>query len=234
MTGDVRFVELAQDLQAIQTNRVQDLPGALVEVTSAAASAIPGAAYAGITLLTAKDGRVATAAASHKYAALLDELQKRHREGPCLHAARLGEAVVVNDIATDDRWPRYRREALSRTPVRSVLSLPMFYDSTRLGALNAFADEVDAFDEASRTMATVYAALGALAWGSFALHRQMTAAVESRDIIGQAKGMLMERYKIDGEQAFGILRKLSQSSNTALRTVASELVAAREPAGLDE
>jgi AmiR/NasT family two-component response regulator len=73
-----------------------------------------------------------------------------------------------------------------------------------------------------------------LAWGSFALYRQMSAAVESRGIIGQAKGMLMERYKIDGEQAFGILRKLSQSGNTALRTVASELVAAREPAGMDD
>jgi len=234
MSGDLRFVELAQRLQAIQASRAQDLPVALVEVTSAAASAIPGAACAGITLLGSKDGHFATAAASHKHAALLDEIQRTHRDGPCLHAARRGEAVVVNDIATDERWPRYRRDALACTPVRSVLSLPMFYDSTRLGALNVFADEVDAFDEMSRNMATVYAALGALAWGSFVLYRQMTAAVESRDIIGQAKGMLMERYKIDAEQAFGILRKLSQIDNTPLRTVASELVTARELAGVDD
>jgi len=234
MSGDLRFIELAQKLQAVQKNRAHDLSVALVEVTSAAASAIPGAAYAGVTLLSSKDDRVATTASSHKYAALLGKIQKRHREGPCLHAARRGEAVVVDDIAADDRWPRYRQDALACTPVRSVLSLPMFYESTRLGALNAFADDVDAFDDTSRNTAAVYAALGALAWGSFVLHRQMTAAVESRDIIGQAKGMLMERYKIDAEQAFGILRKMSQSSNTALRTVAGGLVGARDTAVVDD
>jgi GAF domain-containing protein len=226
MSADLRLIELAQKVQVIQTNRAEDLPAALVEVTSAAASGIPGAAYAGITLLTTRDGGVATPAASHKYAVLLDEIQKRHREGPCLHAARQGEAVVVKDIATDDRWPSYRREALARTPVRSVMSLPMFSDTRRLGALNAFAEHGDAFDANSHKLATVYAALGALALGSLVLHQQMTAAVQSRDIIEQAKGMLMERYKIDAEQAFDILRKLSQSSNTSLRTVASQLVAA--------
>jgi AmiR/NasT family two-component response regulator len=73
-------------------------------------------------------------------------------------------------------------------------------------------------------VATVYAALGALAWGSVVLYRQMTAAVESRDTIGQAKGMLMERYKIDAQQAFDMLRSMSQRSNLPLRTVASQLV----------
>jgi hypothetical protein len=82
-------------VQVIKTNRAEDLPTALVEVTSAAASAIPGAAYTGITLLTSRDGGVATPAASHNYVVLLDEVQKRHREGPCLHAARQDEAVAV-------------------------------------------------------------------------------------------------------------------------------------------
>jgi AmiR/NasT family two-component response regulator len=226
MSTDLSLIELAQKVQVIQTNRAGDLPAALAEVTSAAASGIPGAAYTGITLLDTQDGGVATPAASHKYAVLLDKIQKRHREGPCLHAARQGEAVVVKDIAADDRWPSYRREALARTPVRSVMSLPMFSDTRRLGALNAFAEHADAFDADSHKLATVYAALGALAFGSFVLHQQMSAAVQSRDIIGQAKGMLMERYRIDAEQAFGILRELSQNSNTSLRTVASQLVSA--------
>jgi AmiR/NasT family two-component response regulator len=78
-------------------------------------------------------------------------------------------------------------------------------------------------------VATVYAALGALAWGSVVLYRQMTVAVQSRDTIGQAKGMLMERYKINAQQAFDMLRSMSQSSNVPVRTVASQLVAAREP-----
>lgn len=234
MSGDKRLGELAQKLQAIQTGRAEDLPAALIELTSAAASAIPGAAYAGITLVSTKDGGVATPAASHEYAALLDEVQQKHHEGPCLHAARRGEAVLVNDIAADDRWPSYRQEALTSTPVRSVLSLPMFSDARRLGALNAFADNPDAFDDTSRNVATVYAALGALAWGSVVLHRQMVAAVQSRDLIGQAKGMLMERYKIDAQQAFNMLRKLSQNSNVPLRTVASQLVAASGVAGNDD
>ena len=108
-----------------------------MELASVAASAIPGAAYAGITLLT-NDGAVETPAASYEYAALLDDIQQKHHEGPCLHAARHGEAVLVTNIATDDRWPRYRQEALTSTPVRSVLSLPMLSDTGRLGALNAF------------------------------------------------------------------------------------------------
>jgi transcriptional regulator with GAF, ATPase, and Fis domain len=225
MSGDKRLLELAQKLHAIHRNRAPDLPAALVELTSAAASAIPGAAYAGITLVT-HDGDVETPAASHEYAALLDDIQQKHREGPCLHAARHGEAVLVTNIATDDRWPRYRREALNSTPVRSVLSLPMPSDTGGLGALNAFAEQAEAFDDTSGNVATAYAALGALAWGSVVLQRQMTAAVQSRDIIGQAKGMLMERYRIDAQQAFAMLRRRSQSSNVPLRIVAGELVAA--------
>ncbi len=234
MSGDKRLGQLAQKLQAIQTGRAEDLPAALTELTSAAASAIPGAAYAGITLVSTIDGGVATPAASHKYAALLDEVQQKHHEGPCLHAAQRGEAVLVNDIAADDRWPSYRQEALTSTPVRSVLSLPMFADARRLGALNAFAENPDAFDDTSRNVGTVYAALGALAWGSVVLQRQMAAAVQSRDIIGQAKGMLMERYKIDAQQAFNMLRKLSQNGNVPLRTVASQLVAASGLAVTDD
>jgi hypothetical protein len=84
MSGDKRLGQLAQKLQAIQTRRAEDLPAALTELTSAAASAIPGAAYAGITLVSAIDGGVATPAASHNYAALLDEVQQKHHEGPCL------------------------------------------------------------------------------------------------------------------------------------------------------
>jgi GAF domain-containing protein len=225
MGGDKRLVALAQKLQSVQTGRAEDLPTALVELTAAAASAIPGAAYAGITLVTTQDDGVATPAASHEYAALLDELQQKHREGPCLHAAQHGKAVLVHDIAADARWPRYRQEALARTPVRSILSLPMFADTRRLGALNAFAEKTDAFDGRSRNVATIYAALGALAWGSVVLYRQMTAAVESRDTIGQAKGMLVERYKIDPQQAFDMLRSMSQRSNLPLRTVAGQLVA---------
>ena len=137
MSGDKRLLELAQKLHAIHRNQAHELPAALVELASVAASAIPGAAYAGITLLT-NDGAVETPAASYEYAALLDDIQQKHHEGPCLHAARHGEAVLVTNIATDDRWPRYRQEALTSTPVRSVLSLPMLSDTGRLGALNAF------------------------------------------------------------------------------------------------
>jgi hypothetical protein len=117
---------------------------------------------------------------------------------------------------------------------RSVLPLPMFADARRLGALNALAEHADAFDDTSRNVGTVYAALGALAWGSVVLHRQMAAAVQSRAIIGQAKGMLMERYKIDAQQAFNMLGNLSQNSNVPLPTFASQLVAASGSAVTDD
>ncbi|MDT5227332.1 MAG: hypothetical protein QOH94_1125 [Mycobacterium sp.] len=102
----------------------------------------------------------------------------------------------------------------------------MLSDTRRLGALNAFAEKAEAFDATSGNVATVYAALGALAWGTVVLQRQMTAAVQSRDIIGQARGMLMERHKIDAQQAYDMLRKRSQSSNPPVRIVAGELAAA--------
>jgi transcriptional regulator with GAF, ATPase, and Fis domain len=162
---------------------------------------------------------------SSGYAALLDDIQQKHREGPGLRALRHGEAVLVTNIATDGRWPRCRQEALTSTPVRSVLSLPMLSDTGRLGALTAFAEKAEAFDATSGNVATVYAALGALAWGTVVLQRQMPAAVQSRDVIRQAKGMRMERHKIDAQQAFDMLRKRSRSSNAPVRIVAGELAA---------
>ncbi|OBJ65682.1 GAF and ANTAR domain-containing protein [Mycobacterium asiaticum] len=215
-------------LEAIHSAKPADLPKALNQLTIAAATSVPGAQYAGITV-TSRQNHVGTPSVSHRYPELLDEIQKRHLQGPCLQAAWNRETVIVEDLETDDRWPRYRDEALAQTPIRSVVSLPMFADKLLMGALNIFAEASHVFDEKSLDAARTFAMLGALAWSNVVRKQQFDSALSSRDVIGQAKGILMERYGVDDEAAFAMLVKISQDSQLRLREVGRRLAESENP-----
>jgi hypothetical protein len=100
--------------------------------------------------------------------------------------------------------------------------------SRRLFALNIYAEEPNAFGQVSRDMGLIFAAHSSVAWNAARRDEQFKRALASRDTIGQAKGMIMERYGVDAVQAFEVLRKLSQDSNVPLLQVATELVANRQ------
>jgi hypothetical protein len=224
------------DLQLGAANLVRDLPHlapadmlfAVDELVAAAARHVPGARYAGITALH-RHRHVDTPSATGRYPAFLDAVQDRHHQGPCLEAIRLHRTVQVDDLNTERRWPDYRREALTHTPIRSVLSVPMASSRTQASsALNFYAEEPDAFAGHPTDGAAAFASYTALAWTILCQDAQFRRALASRDVIGQAKGMLMERYDVDAESAFSLLTKLSQDSNVPLVEVARRLVGAEK------
>ena len=106
-----------------------------------------------------------------------------------------------------------------------MMAFQLFIADETMGALNVFAEEPGAFGPESETIGLIFAAHSSVAWNTARRDEQFKKALASRDIIGQAKGMIMERYGVDAVQAFDMLRKLSQDSNTPVTQIAAKLVA---------
>ena len=224
---EATHLRIAELVQQLYSRSDADSDTVIAELAEHAAIEIPGAKYAGVTV-TRNAKQIDTPAATHKWPILLDEIQQRHREGPCLTAAWEEKTIHVPDLETDERFPKYRRDALEQTPIRSVMAFQMFIAGETMGALNVYAEEPNAFGQVSRDMGLIFAAHSSVAWNAARRDEQFKRALASRDTIGQAKGMIMERYGVDAVQAFEVLRKLSQDSNVPLLQVATELVANRQ------
>ncbi|CAN3128674.1 GAF and ANTAR domain-containing protein [Mycobacterium sp. smrl_JER01] len=219
-TAHLRVAELVQGLHSRPDT---DSDTVIAELAELAAAEIPGAQYAGITL-TRNAKHIETPAATHHWPVLLDKIQQRYLEGPCLTAAWDEKTVHVRDLETEDRFPNYQRDALAETPIRSIMAFQLFIAGETLGALNVYSETADTFDGEARTLGLIFAAHSSVAFNSARREDQFRKALSSRDVIGQAKGMIMERYGVDAVQAFELLRKLSQDSNVPLIKVATDLV----------
>lgn len=132
------------------------------------------------------------------------------------------ETVRVDDLATDPRWPELARRA-TELGVGSALSFQSFVEADDLGALNLLARRPGAFTDESERIGLLYASHIAVAVAAAQKSSHLVAALGRRDVIGQAKGVLMERYKITAEQAFGLSAKASQESNLKFHEVAERL-----------
>ena len=205
----------------------RELPAVLDEVVRIARRAITGAEATSITLI--RDERSFTAAFDGQLAMDADELQYQRGYGPCLDAGRAGELFVVTDMRTEERWPDYAR-SVAELGVLSSLSVPLPFQGATIGALNNYARTPDAFGVADVQLGQEAAAFVAIAVGNAEAAARATTDVEnmrqamaSRSVIEQAKGILMERYKITSEQAFTLLTHASQRSNVKLRDIADEL-----------
>jgi GAF domain-containing protein len=221
-----RLVDLHRELgRVVLAGR--ELPEVLTEVVGIARRAIPGSEATSITLI--RDERSFTAAFDGQLAVDADELQYQRGYGPCLDAGRAGELFLVTDMRAEQRWPDYARHAAD-LGVRSSLSVPLPFQGASIGALNNYARETDAFVEADVRLGEEVAAFVAIAVGNAEAASRATTdvtnmrrAMASRSVIEQAKGILMERYKVTAEQAFTLLTHASQRSNVKLRDVAEEL-----------
>ncbi len=222
------YRRIADIVRSLHDRPEADSDTVIAELAEHAAIEIPGAQYAGVTVTTDRK-RVDTPAASHRYAVILDEIQQRHREGPCLASAWEKQTFHIADLEKDFRWPNYRRDALAETQIRSVMAFQLFIADRSMGALNVYADEPDVFTDETEEVGLIFATHSALAWNSARRDEQFQKALMSRDFIGQAKGMIMERYGIGAIQAFEMLRKLSQDSNVPLARIAQELIANARP-----
>ena len=160
----------------------------------------------------------------------LDALQLDGHEGPCLDCMDQATAVYAEELADDPRWPNFGPQA-SGAGVRSVLSLCLTREGTVAGALNLYARFPLAFGAVDRARGLVLAGLAGLALSVAEAHDEevrraenLRQALITRQLIGQAQGILMERERITAEQAFDVLRRASQHLNTKLREVAQDLV----------
>ena len=190
-------------------------------------------------LLLVKD-RPTTVVHTGELAVDLDETQYRCGHGPCLHAARTGRLTEIADTRTETRWADYARHAAERGNLSS-LSIPLLIDTDEqvTGALNIYAREPDAFDADSRSAATRFGPYAAVAAGNLYAYQSardladnLQAALESRAVIDQAKGVLIERYKLTPDQAFQLLAHSSMNANRKVRDIADHLVHTGELLGV--
>ena len=153
-----------------------------------------------------------------------DTLQHELGEGPCVSAAWEEPLVHAPDLAQDLRWPAWSSRVVHDLGARSALCLQLFTDADTLGALNLYSRRVGAFVRADREESIALAGHIAVALASSQRSDQLIQALDTRTLIGQATGRLMERYGLDPSAAFNLLARLSSQTNTKLRDLAVELV----------
>lgn len=204
-----------------------DVTDTLESVVTIATELVPACDEAGVTLVRRKGG-VTTPAATGEVARAGDALQVELNEGPCLDALWSQEVVTSSNLAADPRWPQWGPRIAHDFAVGSMLCVRLFTDENTLGALNLYSLREDAFDEAARIEALALAAHVAVALAAAQEIGQLRVAIESRTVIGQAEGILMERFGLSARQAFSTLVGVSSVTNRKLSTIATELVASRQ------
>jgi ANTAR domain-containing protein/GAF domain-containing protein len=205
---------------------IRDLDVTLEQIVTSAVETIPGVDDGSISMT--EGGRVDTRHPTNDAIRRLDETQNEFDEGPCL--AALGTpsdngVVVAQDLAGADagRWPRFAPVAVE-AGYRGLLSTQLRVAARPLAALNLYAHDADVFDEHARTLAGLFGAQAALLLYGAENARHLQRAVDSRDVIGQAKGIVMERFTLDDDGAFQLLVQSSQETNMKLIEVARWLV----------
>ncbi|WP_432936923.1 GAF and ANTAR domain-containing protein [Kribbella sp. CA-253562] len=222
--GQARPDELAHVLSELarELHHVDDPDDVLRDAVGAAMDLVSGAQAGSATVLVG--GRhVAHKAESGALPARVDALMSEVGEGPCLDALYQRRIVRVDDMRQEDRWPRFAPRA-AELGALSMLAFPLFVKDDSLCALNLYADEPGAFTDESEHVGRLLAAQAAVAYSGAQRAENLLAAIETRDLIGQAVGLLMERYSITANRAFETLVRFSRQTNRKLRDVAAELV----------
>jgi hypothetical protein len=218
MTDD-RFLEASRALAA--SLRPGDLDATLANITAAAVEVLPDVQASSITIKHA-DGRLETVAPTHDYLLDLDAAQYDLQEGPCYEAAVDTVHVTSPDLGSDARFPRYAPVAL-RAGILAQAGIRLFDAPASNGALNLYSDTVGAFADLG-VLSQLFLHHSAVALDYARQIDQLQEAVTSRQLIGQAVGMVMERYGVDEARAFGFLTRLSSHENLKLRVVAQRFI----------
>lgn len=183
---------------------------------------IPGAQHASLSSIRRRR-EVSTRAATDDVSRRLDEAQYESGQGPCLSALYEQKTVRLTDMRAELRWPEFTRRAVA-IGAGSMLAVQLFVEEEDLGALNLSNDAPDAFDDESEHVALLVASHAAVAMVGAQERERLRQAISSREVIGQATGVLIERFKATPEEAFLLLVRASQHTNRKLRDVADELV----------
>jgi GAF domain-containing protein len=198
------------------------------KVTELATRVLPGEPFTSVTIL--RTGGPTTVAASGDLALELDEVQYRLGHGPCLAAASSGRPAEILDTRRATDWTEFAAEAAGRG-CDSVLSFPLPVQERVSGALNVYARQISTSGARIRELLSRFAAYAVVPVSNMYLYESaveraehLQLALDSRAVIDQAKGILMERFKLTADQAFQRLARMSMKSNTKVRDVALQFV----------
>ena len=196
----------------------------LATIVTTLSSTLPGFDEAGISTVD-RHGRVETKAATSQLVWDLDTLQYELGEGPCVDSLHAESIVKAPHVRHDQRWPRYVPRAVE-LGLRSQLAVRLYVDEERtIGGLNFYSTTSDEIDPDAVWIADVYAAQAAVVLGQARSLDELGRALESRQLIGQAVGLLMATYDLDEQGAFNFLARTSSHANVKLREIARRLVA---------
>lgn len=214
-----RFADLAVELHA--SEGVEETVDAVVEFALQAL----GCSYAGVALAIHGRG-FDVPAATDPVVAEIYEFQLTSGKGPLMESMRQHATVLVRDTAVDQRWTEWAGRVLE-LGVRSVLDVPLTTGEELVGVLGLYSAEVDAFGTDDEAVAHILARHASVALATARHEENLAAAVDARKLVGQAMGILMERYDLDADRAFEVLKRYSQQNNRKLRDVAQELINTR-------
>jgi GAF domain-containing protein len=220
VANDEALAHLAELSRALAAE--DDLDGLLQRVVDLGVEEIDSCDGVSLMLI-GMGGGISTPAYSSITARESDRAQFATDEGPCLGAIREHETFVIDDLRAEVRWPDYRQRALA-LGVRSMMGVRLFVTGDTIGALNFYSRGPHAFDRRAQLYGQVFASHAAIALKAAITETGLHRALDSRDLIGQAKGILMERSGLTARDAFERLRQLSQERNLPLRELAAELV----------
>ncbi|NGY64124.1 GAF and ANTAR domain-containing protein [Lentzea sp. NEAU-D13] len=225
-TDDDGFRGLAETLGGIaRTLQAEpDVETTLQAIVKAAVDYVGGAEHAGISL--AEHRKIRTVAPTSALVETIDQLQYDFHEGPCVDAITEHQTYRVGDVGKEARWPAFGPAAADHG-IRSMLSFRLFVTDWTIGALNLYSSRVNAFGQRTEEEGQLFATHAAIALMGAQREAQLGVAIESRDIISTAKGMLMERHDVDAARAFRMLVEASQAANIKLHEVATWLVEKR-------
>ena len=217
-------------LQALEdfTRQVNEPDSALDRMQLAVeiiADLIPGCTDVGVTF--ADRTGVTTAAATSETVRRADQLQYELREGPWF-TVQTAQSAFSGDVAHDPRWPVWGPRVSAELGIGSVMSFLLSDERRSFGSCKLYADRVDAFDHQDRVVAETFAVHLSVAIALGLEIENRGNAMITRTVIGQAEGILMERFGITADQAFDELRRMSSRRNRKLASIAAELVQNRE------
>ena len=207
---------------AAEATEQPDFAGTVHECVRFACNTL-GTEHGGVTLIGDHGKSFETVGVSSPAVARADQLQYELNEGPCVTAAVESRMVSSADLASDARWPRWGTQ-VSKWGFHSVISVGLHGRGQRIGALNIYGPEKSQFSADDIEMAHLFAAHASAALFQALNEESLMHALDTRTLIGQAEGMLMERFGLSADQAFAVLRRLSQSGNVKLNDVARDIV----------
>jgi GAF domain-containing protein len=213
------FAEMALSLHEVES--FQDTVDRVLEVAVKALNCN----YAGVIVIHERS-RAETVAATHPVVADLDAIQIECGEGPDLEVIADRHGVLVPDATRDERWPTWAQR-VAETGVRSMLGTRLYTSTTVIGSLNFYDTEPDKFGAEDVDVAHLLARHAAVAMERARDTEHLWKAIDARNLIGQAQGLLMERFGVEADQAFAVLRRYSQDHNLKLHLVAQRLIETR-------